>query len=186
MSESGSSKRSQFAQTLVELLDDTGFYTREEWAGFLCISPSVISQWVNDKMLPRADMLAMVLDLLRLRGGEKAKEALKRFDHIAVLPAAEVSPLGARMMPNVASYVEANSFATLGSQLRDLSRVHQRAVLREGSWMAASDDLLNPWRAVDDQDWDYLLGLIPDGGRGRFWKAVFAEQRAAIAKAKLS
>jgi hypothetical protein len=27
----GASKRSQFAQALVELLDDAGFYTREEW-----------------------------------------------------------------------------------------------------------------------------------------------------------
>jgi transcriptional regulator with XRE-family HTH domain len=130
----GTSKRSQFAQALVGLLDDVGFYTREEWAEFLRISPSAISQWVNDKTLPRADLLAMVLDLLRLRGGETAKEALKYFDHVAALPVAEVSPLGARMAPNVASYMEANSFATLGSQLRGLSREQQHAALREGSW----------------------------------------------------
>jgi hypothetical protein len=128
------SKRSQFAQALVGLLDDTGFYTREEWAKFLRISTSAISQWVNDKTLPRADLLAMLLDILRLRGADPAEEALKRFDRIAALPAAEVSPLGARMAPNVASYIEANSFATLGSQLRGMSREQQRAALREGSW----------------------------------------------------
>lgn len=41
-------------------------------------------------------------------------------------------------------------------------------------------DLAAPFRAVDDQDWEFLLSLIPDGGRGRFWKAVFAELRPLL------
>lgn len=40
--------------------------------------------------------------------------------------------------------------------------------------------LRNPWRAVDGQDWDYLFSVIPDGGRGRFWKAVLTEMRTAL------
>lgn len=40
--------------------------------------------------------------------------------------------------------------------------------------------LLKPWRAVDAQDWQYLVSVIPDGGRGRFWKAVLGEMRAAL------
>jgi hypothetical protein len=35
-------------------------------------------------------------------------------------------------------------------------------------------------RSVDDQDWDFLLGQLGDGGRGRFWKAVVGELRAAL------
>lgn len=42
--------------------------------------------------------------------------------------------------------------------------------------------LTDPWRCVDGHDWDYLFSLIPDGGRGRFWKAVFTEFRAALVK----
>ena len=40
--------------------------------------------------------------------------------------------------------------------------------------------LRKPWRGVDDQDWQYIASVIPDGGRGRFWKQVLAEMRAAL------
>jgi hypothetical protein len=36
-------------------------------------------------------------------------------------------------------------------------------------------------RSVDDQDWDFLLGQLGDGGRGRFWKTVVNELRPALA-----
>lgn len=45
---------------------------------------------------------------------------------------------------------------------------------------AWNERLRAPWSAVDDQDWQYLASLIPDGGRGRFWKAVLGEMRAAL------
>lgn len=38
------------------------------------------------------------------------------------------------------------------------------------------------FHTVDDQDWEYLFSLIPDGGRGRFWKAVFTEIDAALSE----
>jgi hypothetical protein len=41
-------------------------------------------------------------------------------------------------------------------------------------------NLAKPFRAVDDQDWVFLIDLIPDGGRGRFWKAVFSELRPLL------
>lgn len=37
-----------------------------------------------------------------------------------------------------------------------------------------------PFRSCDDQDWQYIASVIPDGGRGRFWKAVLGEMRAAL------
>ncbi len=37
-----------------------------------------------------------------------------------------------------------------------------------------------PWSPVDSRDWEYLFSLIPDGGRGRFWKNVFNEMRVAL------
>ncbi len=45
-------------------------------------------------------------------------------------------------------------------------------------------DLAGPFRAVDDQDWDYLIGCLGDGGRGRFWKAIFAELRPLLDQTK--
>lgn len=41
-------------------------------------------------------------------------------------------------------------------------------------------DLRHSFRAVDDEDWDYLLSTLSLGGRGRFWKAVLTEARAAL------
>lgn len=37
-----------------------------------------------------------------------------------------------------------------------------------------------PFRAVDAEDWAFLMERLGDGGRGRFWKSVFAELRAAL------
>lgn len=42
--------------------------------------------------------------------------------------------------------------------------------------------LRRAFRAVDDQDWQYIVSVIPDGGRGRFWKAVLGEARAALSE----
>jgi hypothetical protein len=36
------------------------------------------------------------------------------------------------------------------------------------------------FRAVDDLDWRHLDSFIPQSGHGKFWRAVFAEVRAAI------
>jgi hypothetical protein len=45
---------------------------------------------------------------------------------------------------------------------------------------AEIDRLRRPFRAVDAQDWQYIASIIPDGGRGRFWKSVLAEIRVAL------
>ncbi len=43
--------------------------------------------------------------------------------------------------------------------------------------------LRHPWRAVDNQDWDYLLKTaLGYGGRDKFWRAVLTEMRAALAE----
>ncbi len=37
-------------------------------------------------------------------------------------------------------------------------------------------------RSVDNQDWEYLLGLLGEGGRDRFWKEVLRDLRKALSK----
>jgi hypothetical protein len=38
----------------------------------------------------------------------------------------------------------------------------------------------HPWRAVDNQDWDFLFSKIGWGGRERFWRLVLEETRTAL------
>jgi hypothetical protein len=45
---------------------------------------------------------------------------------------------------------------------------------------AEIERLQHPWRAVDDQDWNYVLAALNDSGRGRFWKAVLRQMRTAL------
>src|SRR5215469_12947933 len=57
-------QRSPFATALARLLDDTNLLTRQQWAELLDVSPAAISQWVNDKTIPRPEVLRMVIDAL--------------------------------------------------------------------------------------------------------------------------
>lgn len=65
---------------------------------------------------------------------------------------------------------------------------HCGSVLRENTGLRAAlnwkcaeiERLRDPFRAVDAQDWEFVMGALPDGGRGRFWKAVLTEMRAAL------
>ncbi len=127
-------KLSPFATTLTRLLDETEFYTRAEWARFLGVTPSALSQWVNDRTVPRADLLRMIVDLLRARGGEKAASIVTEFEDLVEKPATDVSPLGSRMSPTIRQYLTKNSFVGLGWALRDLPIEEQERVLADGSW----------------------------------------------------
>jgi hypothetical protein len=128
--------RSPFAVALECLLEDTHYYSREEWAHFLGVSSSQIEDWITDKALPRSDLLNMLLGVLRQKEGIP-EACLQKFQAMAVLPAREVSPLGAFMSPSVAEYMHNSSFAGLGFSIRSLPPEQQIRVL-EGSWDADS------------------------------------------------
>ncbi len=102
---------SLFAQALTCLLDESKFFeNREQWAEFLGITPAAVSQWVNDKTVPRANLLRMVVRVLRSRGGGAAQSALAKFDEMARLPSQAVSPLGERMQPTIQAYLQNSTF----------------------------------------------------------------------------
>src|SRR5690606_24953660 len=53
------------------------------------------------------------------------------------------------------------------------------------SWLAARsppmpDPLRHAFRNADGLDWNWLDNQLGDSGHGRFWKATFAEVRAAL------
>jgi tetratricopeptide (TPR) repeat protein/transcriptional regulator with XRE-family HTH domain len=147
---------SPFAQAVRRLLDDTAYFTRPEWARFLGVSPPALSQWVNDKTLPRADLLRVILDVLR-SSADIPPEPLAEFDRIASRPAQEVSPLGRRMLPTVNEYLNRSTFVRLGNELRKLLPEQQQRVLAEGSWESGTEGEnvapLEMYGVEDFRDW---------------------------------
>jgi hypothetical protein len=95
---------SDFARVLRGLLDETGVFSRDEWARVLVVSPAAISQWVNDHTIPRASLLRSILDVVKRHCGDRHPALLKFFD-TARRPADAVSPHGTRMRPTVGHYL---------------------------------------------------------------------------------
>jgi hypothetical protein len=46
------------------------------------------------------------------------------------------------------------------------------------------DALHHAFRNADELDWRHLLSWMPDSGHGKFWRAVFEEVHAALARSK--
>lgn len=134
MTKRGKAMRSLFARALASLLDDTSFFSRQEWARLLGVSTPAISQWVNDKTIPRADILGMMLDVISSKASVP-QEPILEFNRIAARPSRDVSPLGDRMAPTIESYIKNATFAGLGRELRGLSLKQKVLALREGSWI---------------------------------------------------
>lgn len=129
---SESTRFSPFAQTMRALLDDTGFFSRKEWADFLSVTPPALTQWVRDQTIPRADLLSMVVDLLRLRGGEAAREPLSAFDRLRSEPAPSISPHGARFGASLDEYLR-SSVLDFARSLRGMTAEQQAVLIKSGA-----------------------------------------------------
>jgi hypothetical protein len=134
---SNGTDRSRLALALQQLLDETGLFTRAEWAAFLGVSGPALSQWTNDRTVPRPDLLRMVIDLLRTRGGPAAGEALMALEGLMDEPSAEISPNGRRLGATLRDYLAPRSLREVGRSLRDLSPEEQVAIL-SGEFVASS------------------------------------------------
>jgi hypothetical protein len=97
-------QRSPFAAALVRLLDDTRLMTRQQWAELLDVSPAAISQWVNDKTIPRPEVLRMIIDALE-ENSDLSHRVLGEFKEISRRPSEEISPNGDRMSPSIGHYI---------------------------------------------------------------------------------
>jgi hypothetical protein len=122
-------RTSAFAEALKRLLDDTNFHSRSEWSSVLGVSAPALSQWVNDKTIPRPDLLRILLNLLRTRGGEDAGKHLEAFDALLDLPAESISPIGSRLGSNLRSYLANRSLLDVARSLRGMSPEEQIALL---------------------------------------------------------
>jgi sirohydrochlorin ferrochelatase len=77
---------------------------------------------------------------------------------------------------------ECPTCAERGYDNADYHRLHR-------AWcdsVAEVERLRAAFRHADQMDWDYLYERVGDGGRGRFWKAVFNDFRAALSASQAS
>lgn len=85
-------EENKFGKALTDLLDETGVFTRAQWASYLYVSTSAISQWVNGKTVPRPDYLVSIISHLERYKKAEVQEKLDNFYLIADLPVGEVMP----------------------------------------------------------------------------------------------
>jgi transcriptional regulator with XRE-family HTH domain len=95
-------KLSLFASRLAVLLDCAGSFSRQDWAEILGVTPSAVSQWLQDDTIPRASTLRRIVEVAE-RHCEG--DALEKFREILSMPSTKVSPRGKKMAPTVAHYM---------------------------------------------------------------------------------
>jgi len=122
------STRSLFATSLGDLIDQTGIFSRSEWSTTLGVTSAAISQWINDKTVPRPRALRSLIDVVRRYRGPD-NQHLTAFLAIADEPAGKVSPHGARLGPSVGRYLVSPVLDGFLGQLDVLSYSIQEAVL---------------------------------------------------------
>jgi DNA-binding LacI/PurR family transcriptional regulator len=86
--------KSRFACALAGLIDDSGLHSRGEWAEILNVTPAAISLWLNDKTLPRPEILQSLLDEVARYRAVPVKTKLEEFYAIADQPGEAISPKG--------------------------------------------------------------------------------------------
>jgi hypothetical protein len=142
------SRRSPFAVALERLLDDTGLFSkREQWARVLGVTPAAISQWVQDKTVPRPEVLRTLVSVIKSRT-KIPRQFIEEFEQVAALLATEASPKhGHRVAKTAIHYAVGNTFAhymtapVLEAFLRNLSALPPR--LQDDVLTSASEKCLD-------------------------------------------
>lgn len=136
---------SEFARVLGRLMDESGvFKGRGEWAEFLNVSQSAISQWLNDVTVPRPELLRMIVDLVRSVDAP-AREPLQEFERMAARPAAEVSARhGKKFGESVNAYLVRPLLEGFLLDLKGLKAEAQTRVLLKASMLCAEEHGIFP------------------------------------------
>lgn len=122
--------QSPLAAAIASLLDDTQVLTRRQWAEFLHISESAISQWVGDKTLPRPEHLRKIVRFLQ-DSDDVPQEPLSAFRKTSSLPARQVTPLDDRLGEDrtIDQYMLRPLRSALQTTLSGLSATRQEEIL---------------------------------------------------------
>ena len=125
-------QRSEFATVLSRLLDNTQIFTRNEWSEELSVTSPAISQWVNDKTLPRPEVLRKIVGLVKARGTPQVALILREFQTMAQKPSSEVSKLFNRSHSkgdSISEYMLKPLVEDFLSELKELPIEHQEVVI---------------------------------------------------------
>ena len=121
---------SQLATILERLLDETELFTREQWAVYLHVTQSSLSQWIHDKTIPKAQYLVMIVDILRA-SIHTPLGILDDFDRIAQMPSSHISPHSARLGNMLLDYMNAERMKQFFQTLKPLPVDIQEKILLE-------------------------------------------------------
>lgn len=136
MTKNYSRKTSEFASLLRQLLDETDIFVRSEWAAFLNVSEAAISQWVNDKTVPRPELLRMIVQLVMSKD-DAPHNLLQEFEAMASRSANEVSPNWRRFGQSVCAYMLRPLLEGFLLDLKGLKpEAQERILLRTSLWCA--------------------------------------------------
>jgi hypothetical protein len=156
-------RRSPFAIALARLLDDTQLLTRQQWAELLDVSPAAISQWVNDKTIPRPEVLRMLIDAVE-ESFPPPTEIIGEFKEITRRPATEVSPNGERLGASVGHYVVKPLLEGFLRNLDGLDFEAQERVLHHGAEMCR--EIRQTVNGGMDRSGFERADNLPQGGAG--------------------
>jgi hypothetical protein len=123
-------KRSPFAEALRAALDQSGTFSRQEWAEVLQVSKPAISQWVNDHTLPEPENLRSIVEVVKSADGTPP-EVVERLEAALQAPAAQVSPHGLRAGRSFADYAARPLFSAFTRMWNGLTPAVKEAVLAQ-------------------------------------------------------
>lgn len=127
---------SQLATILERLLDETKLFTRQEWARYLHVTQSTLSQWTHDKTIPMAKHLVMIVDTLRA-SIHTPMGILEDFYKIVQMPSSHISPHGARLGDNVLAYMNEERRKDFLQTLKQLPvEIQERIILESIAYIS--------------------------------------------------
>lgn len=178
-------RRSEFAESLRALLDDTGLFTRQRWARHLHVTPGAISQWVHDRSVPRPETLWNILHLLSDPTPENAP-LVHRFYRMAEKSAEQVSPRAESFGPTVADYLVKPVFETFYEDFERLPGLLKVGFLRLATQLARDIvemrrnkdlgfDTLDMVDLLREMGTDHMLEVLSSAASAKLGRSIGAE-----------
>ena len=119
---------SKFVSLLRRMLDESGIFSRSEWAEYLRVSEPAISQWLNDHTMPKAEHLRKIIWTLRNKDNVP-KNLITEYESLLELSAHEVTPHFNRIGNTLGEYVISPLVQTFLMDLKRLNPTEQEKLL---------------------------------------------------------
>ena len=153
------------ASCLKAIFDETGIYSRKEWAIFLFVSEATLSQWTKGDTAPRPDHLHnLVEELKKYEHQDKVTTVLERFYVMADMPIEKVvkDPKSLKGSHSISAYLVGMYVSNLKLQLSRVPGKYQSGLasvigrLISATRTLSSKNLLN-LNDITDEDLNNLI-----------------------------